>query len=178
MTREEVENARRCGLKPAVGNREHRRKGKEQASSSVPKVKAQTDVKSSTSLEANPAARAKIPFMWRARCTRSSYDYRHLPVCRDHKFGNRCIYGKHCLFRHADGDEKPSKRSRKERTQRAVAILRQKKGPRLCISKFRSNEVYSTESWASEIERSGGTHHKILRAHLVRNSNSGKKRAI
>ena len=71
MSREEVENARGSGLKPAVGNREHGGKDKEQASSSVPNVKAQTDVKSSTSLEANPAARAKIPFMWRARCTRS-----------------------------------------------------------------------------------------------------------
>ena len=54
ITREEVENARGSGLNPAVGSRELRRKGKEPASSSVPKVKAQTDVKSSTSLEANP----------------------------------------------------------------------------------------------------------------------------
>ena len=52
------------------------------------------------------------------------------------------------------------------------------KGRRLCISKFRSKEVYSAESWANEIERFGGTRLKILRTHLVRSSNSGKKRAI
>ena len=32
----------------------------------------------------------------------------------------------------------------------------------LCISKLRSNEVYSTESWRSEIERFGGTHYQIF----------------
>ena len=74
--------------------------------------------------------------------------------------------------------EKPSKKSRKESTQGAVAILRGKKGPSLCISKFRSKEVYSAESWANEIERFGGTHHKIFKTRLVRNSNLGNKRAI
>ena len=39
-------------------------KGKEQASSSVPTGKGQTDVKSSTSLEASPATGAKIPCLW------------------------------------------------------------------------------------------------------------------
>ena len=34
----------------------------------------------------------------------------------------------------------------------------EKKGPRLCISKLRSNEFYSTESWSIGIERFGGTH--------------------
>ena len=90
-------------------------------------------MKSSTSREANPATGGKISCMWRAKCTRSSYDYRHPPVCHNDKSGNRCIYGKHCLFRHADGEEKPSKRSRKERSQRAVAILRQKK-VQVCVS--------------------------------------------
>ena len=83
-------------------------------------------------------------------------------MCRDFKSGNRCIYGNYCLFRHADGEEKPSKRSKRESTQGAVAILKQR-SPRLCISKFRSEEVYSTETWASQIERFGGTHHKILK---------------
>ena len=45
-------NAKGCGLKPAVNN-EQRAKGKEQASSSVPTGKGQTDVKSSTSLVAS-----------------------------------------------------------------------------------------------------------------------------
>ena len=47
--------------------------------------------------------------------------------CRDYKSGNRCIYGNHCLFRHADGKEKPSKRSKRECTHGAVAILKQRK---------------------------------------------------
>ena len=66
-TAEEVGNARVCGLKPAVNN-EQKRKGKEQASSSVPTGKGQTDVKSITSFEASPATRARIPCLWGARC--------------------------------------------------------------------------------------------------------------
>ena len=117
-----------CGLKPAVNN-EQRRKGKEQASSSVPTGKGQTDVKSITSLEASPATRARIPCLWGARCKRTSCDFRHPPVCRDHKSGNICIYDNNCLYRHADGEETLSKRSKREResTRGAVAILRQKK---------------------------------------------------
>ena len=45
--------------------------------------------------------------------------------------------GKNCLYRHADGEEKPSKRSKTEKTQGAVAILKGKSGPGL-FSKFRS----------------------------------------
>ena len=141
-------------------------------------MKEQTDVKSSRSQEANPATRAQVPCLWRAKCKRLSCDYRHPPVCHNYKSGHRCIHGQRCLRRHADGEEKPSKRSKRESTQGAVAILRQKKSPRLGISKFRSKEVYSTKIWASEIARFGGTHHKIPMTHLVRNSNSGKKRAI
>ena len=113
-------------LKPAVKN-EQRRKGKGQASSSVPTGKGQTDVKSSTSRDASPATRAKIPCLWVARCERPSCYFRHPPVCREYKCGKRCIYGKSCLYRHADGREKPSKKSKKESTQGAVSILKEKK---------------------------------------------------
>ena len=58
-------------VKPAVNN-EQRRKGKEQASSSVPTGKGQTDDKRSKSLEASHATGAKIPCIWRARCGKSS----------------------------------------------------------------------------------------------------------
>ena len=47
-------------------------------------------------------------------------------MCRNYKSESRWIYGSNCLFRHADGEEKPSKRSKKESTQGAVAILKQK----------------------------------------------------
>ena len=60
---EEAKNTGVSSLKPAVNN-ERGRKGKEQASSSVPTGKGQTDDKRSKSLEARPATRAKIPCPW------------------------------------------------------------------------------------------------------------------
>ena len=62
-----------------------------------------------------------------------------------------------------------ARRSRKEGSQGTVAFMRNKKGPRLCISKFRPNELFSTDSWRIGIERFGGIHHEILRMHLVQN---------
>ena len=62
---------------PAI---ERVRGGNEQTSSSEPKVRARTDVKSSTSLEARPATRATIPCAWGAKCQISSRDF-GLPPC-------------------------------------------------------------------------------------------------
>ena len=109
---EEVKNTGVSSLKPAADN-ERRQKGTEQASSSVPTGKGQTDDKRSKSLETRPATGAKISCLWSARCTKSSCDYRHPPVCRNYKSGNRCIHGNNCLYRHADGEEKPSARSKR-----------------------------------------------------------------
>ena len=165
---EEVKNTGASDLKPVVNN-EQRRKCKGQASSSVPTGKGQTDA---TSREAGPATGAKIPCLLVVRC-------RHPPVCRDYKSGNIFIYGNSCLYRHADGEEKPQHEvEEREYSRSSCDSERKKKGPRLCVSKFRSKEVYPAESWANEIARFGGTHHKILRTHVVRNSNSGKKSAI
>ena len=74
-------------------------------------------------------------------------------MCCSNTFGNRCIHGNNCLYRHADGEEKPSKRS--ESTEGAVAIV--SKSPRLCISQITSKDVHSAGSWANEIELFGGT---------------------
>ena len=137
---------------PAVDN-ERRRKGKEQASSSVPTGRRQTDDKRSKSPEVRPATGAKICCPWR-RCRKSSCDYRHPPVCRNHKSGNRCIHVNNRRYRHADGKEKPSKRSKSESTQGAVAILTE--SPRLCISKFRSKEVYSAKPGQTRLNASAG----------------------
>ena len=57
--------------------------------------------KSLNSVKASPATRAKTPCLWGAKCKRSSCDYRHPPVCRNYKSGNRCIHGDNCLYRHA-----------------------------------------------------------------------------
>ena len=115
--------------------------GEEQASSSVPTGKGQTDVKSSTSLEASPATRVKIPCLWGARCRKSSCDYRHPPVCRDYKSGKRCIHGNNCLYRHADSEEKPSQKSKKESTQGAVAILKEKKRSKVVYLKIQVQRI-------------------------------------
>ena len=64
---------------------------------------------------------------------------------------------------------KPSKRSKKEGTRGAVAILRGKRVQGCASQKLRSNEFYFTESWRIGIERFGGTRHEILWMQLVRN---------
>ena len=48
-------------------------------------------------------------------------------MCRNFKSGNRCIHGSNCLYRHADGEEKPGKKSMSESTQGAVAIQKENK---------------------------------------------------
>ena len=160
-TAEEVGNARGSGLNPAVKNDEQRRKGKEQASSSVPTGKGQTDVKSSTSPEASPATRAKIPCLWEeARCKRSSCEFRNPPVCRDYKSGNRCICGSNCLYRHAGGEEKPSKQSKKESTQGAVAILKQKM-VQGCVSQ-------NSGPKKSILRKAGQTRYKASAGHTIK----------
>ena len=65
----------------------------EQASSSVPKVKEQTDVKSSNSLKARVK---KKPCLWLTRWKKPSCNYQHHPVCRNCKSGIRCICGIRC----------------------------------------------------------------------------------
>ena len=184
-TAEEVMNARVSGLKPVVNN-EQRRKGKGQASSSVPTGKGQTDVKSSTSLEASPATRAKIPCLWGVReggGEGQDVKDRHvifdiLPCVVITSLETDAFMARVACVDMLMVSRNPERSRGKRVLQGAVANLRQKNGPRLCVSKFRSKEVYSAESWANEIGRFGGTHHKILRTHLVRNSNSGEKRAI
>ena len=85
-----------------------------------------------------------------ARSKRPSCDFRHPPVCRDDKSGNRCVHGNNCLYRHGDGEEKPSKKSKKESTQGAVAILRQKqKGPRCCVSQNSDPKKSILRKWGT-----------------------------
>ena len=144
------------------------RRGNEQASSAVPKVGARIDAKSSTSLEARPATRAKTPCAWRATCERAPCDFRYPPVSRNCKSESRCICGCNCLFRHADG-EKPSKRSKKESTQGAVAILKHRKvkgflsqnsDPKKSIPR-KAGQVRENASAGHTIKFSGRTWHEI-----------------
>ena len=70
------------------------------------------------------------------------------------------------LYRHAEGEKQPQREVEKRRYLRISGYSEGKKSPRLCISRLRSNEFYSTESWRIGIERFR-THHEILRMHLV-----------
>ena len=80
--------------------RDAKRSHLEQVSSSVPKVKGQTDVKSSNS----PTTRVENSLSSMVdKMKITSCDYRHHPVCRGYKSGNRCIC--RCLYRHADGEK-------------------------------------------------------------------------
>ena len=80
-------------------------------------------------------------------------------MCRDYKSGNKCIYGSNCLYRHADGEEKPSKKSKKESTQGAVAFLKEKK------SKVVYLKIQVQRSLFCGKLSFGGTHQKILKMH-------------
>ena len=61
--------------------------------------------KSLKSLRPVPRQKLKIPCLWLTRWKRSTCNYRHHPVCRGYKSGNRCICGIRCLYRHADGEK-------------------------------------------------------------------------
>ena len=57
--------------------------------------------------------------------------------------------------------EVTSARGREKKVLKEQLLFWRKKRPRLCISKLRSNEFYSAESWRIGIERFGGTHLKF-----------------
>ena len=62
---------------------------------------------------------------------------------------------------------RPAKKSRKEGTQGSVAIPEAQQSPNwLCVSRFRSEEVYSTVSWRIEIERFGGHTLMKIKKHI------------
>ena len=69
-------------------------------------------------------------------------------------------------------------RGRKVRVLKEQLRFWKKKRSKVVYLKIQMKEVCSAECWANELERFDGTRYKILRTHLVRSSNSGKKRAI
>ena len=131
------------------------------------KWKTQTDEKAWTVWRPALWLKLKITCLWWARWKISSCDYRHHPVCRGYKSGNRCIHGYRCPCRQADGKSNLSARSKISDSRSSCDPERKKKRPRLCISKLSANEFYSTESWRIGIER--------FRMHLIR-IKSGKEK--
>ena len=73
--------------------------------------------------------------------------------------------------------EATSARGREKKVLKDKLLFWGKKSPRLCISRLRSNEFYSTESWRIGIERFGGTHHEIPRTHLAQDRIRERKKA-
>ena len=140
----------------------------EQAYSSVPKVKTQTDVKSLNSLKASLATKVQKSLFILGKMKK---------IVMKFSTSSRMSWLQVWKQMHLWPSLPISMCWWLEKTQREVEkkvlkdqlLFWKKKGPGLCISKFRSKEVYSAESWRIGIERFGGTHQKILRMHLVRN---------
>ena len=149
---------RLCGKKWETQRRSHF----EQAYSSVPKVMEQTHVKNSNSPEASPAIRVKNPLSMEGKMEKHRRaNSRIIPCVAVTSLETVAFVAFVAFFDTARGREKKYSRS--------SFYSKGKKSPRLCISRRRSNEFYSTESWKIGIERFGGTHHEILGMHLVRN---------
>ena len=121
-------------LKPAVDN-ERRRKGKGQVSSSVPTGKGRTDDKRSKIPEARPAMREKKILVYREQDVENRrVIVGILPCVVITSLETGASMGNSCLYRHADGEETPSKRSKSESTHWAVAIRKKKKKVQGCVS--------------------------------------------
>ena len=76
------------------------------------KWKTQTDGKSLNSLKASPVTRAENSLSMVGKMKISSCDYRHHPVCRGRKSGNRC-HGSRFLCRQADCKSNLSAKSKR-----------------------------------------------------------------
>ena len=115
----------------------------------------------------------KIPCLWLTRWNRSSCVYRHHPVCRGYKAGNRRIHGYRCLYRRADGKSNLSARS-KIRYSRSSCFseMKKKKNVQVCVS-----HNSAPMSWRIGIERFGGTHLRFLGC-IWNKIEFGKERAI
>ena len=125
-----------------------RRSRLEQASSSAPKVKEQTDVKSSNSLEASPATGVKKSLFIESDMQK---DRRViigiLPCVVLTSLETDALMAVVAFFDMLMVRRDLPRGREKNVLKKQLLFWREKKNPRLCISKLRSNEFYSTESW-------------------------------
>ena len=142
----------------------------ERASFWVPKVKEQTDVKSSNSVKASLATGVENPLSLEGKM-KSIIPCVVVTGLETDAFVAFVAYIDMPMVR-----SNSSSRSRKEGVQGAVAILRRKR-VQGCVSQnsLRYHEFYSTETKRIGIERFGGTHHEVLGCSWCE-TNSGKKR--
>ena len=98
------------------------------------------------------------------KCTVPSRNSWHPPVCLNYKSESGCKYGDKCQFRHDEAHGQPSKTSKKK----SVALLEDSYTICLCVSRFSSEKIFSTEEgeyWdqiaPSSFPRARGHHIKI-----------------
>ena len=96
------------------------------------KARAQTDEKlpsksSGHRGEYQSGTRGRCPCrdFLKGKCTNSSCNYWHPPVCLNYKSETGCAYGKKCRFRHVEIDGQPSKKSKKSGGKGSVALLKE-----------------------------------------------------
>ena len=97
----------------------------------------------------------------------SSCDYRHHPVCRGYKSGNRCIHGYRCLYRQADSKSNLSARLRREYSRNSC--YSEKKMSKVVYLKAQIQWLlfyWILKNWDWTLRRDTP---EILRMHLVQN---------
>ena len=92
------------------------------------------------------------------KCTDSSCDLWHLPVCQNYRSESGCTFGEQCQFRHTEAAGQPIEKSKKSGEKGSVAFL--KESIQLgCVSQdYPLKKIYSAGSWKIGIE----SHSQIL----------------
>ena len=133
------------------GNRcDQRQEGR--SSSLAPKAQTQTDGKKPSK---GPGLRGESPSgkggriacqnFPRGKCTNPSCKNWYPPVCLNYKSESGCKYGEKCRFRHAAVDGQPSQEVEEKWCEGSVASLKESVQLGLCVSRFPSEQIYSTE---------------------------------
>ena len=134
-----------------------RRKGR--SSSPAPKSKAKSDegkektLKTSGKREGSSSdKRSEVPCRCK-NCKNPSCLFWHLPVCQYFKSETWCKFGRTCFFRHVEGDEKPSKKSKKGGAKGSVVFF--KEFTQLCCV---SQDSYPRKSILRKERKLGSKH--------------------
>ena len=152
-----------------------------QTSSPAPKAKAQTDEKlpsESSGYRENPSGtRGRFPCrdFLKGKCTNSSCNCWHPPVCNNYKSEAGCAYGSKCRFSHVEADGQPSKKSEKSGCKGSVALLKEFI-PLGCVS--RDSHPRKSMLW-KRLTIGCNTHRQILHGHTAPlQKKKGKKVSI
>ena len=89
----------------------------------------------------------------------------HLPVCQNHNSQNGCKFGETCRVRHAEAEEKPSRRSKKCGAKGSGALLKEPTQLSCVSQEFLSKKnifYVNKENWIK-------TRRQIVQRHLAPN---------